>query len=200
MIQLINVSKTIRSNVVLKNINYSFEEGQCVVITGHNGSGKTMLLRMICGLISPDTGEVKQSKDYKYGVIIETPSFLENETALYNLEFLASLNKCINKVQILNYLEMFSLHDVKDKKVKTFSLGMKQRLALCQALMENPDIILLDEPFNALDEKNLATVCNLIAKCKKDGKTIIIAAHGRVPESCNVDKVIKMSDGEIIEN
>ncbi len=198
MIQLVNVSKTIRSNVVLKNINYSFEEGQCVVITGHNGSGKTMLLRMICGLISPDTGEVKQTKDYKYGVIIETPSFLENETALYNLEFLASLNKSINTAQILNYLQMFSLLDVKDKKVKTFSLGMKQRLALCQALMENPDVILLDEPFNALDEENLTTVCNLIAKCKRDGKIIIIAAHGNVPETCGVDKVIKMSDGRII--
>ncbi len=198
MIQLVNVSKTIRSNVVLKNINYSFEEGQCVVITGHNGSGKTMLLRMICGLISPDIGEVKQTKDYKYGVIIETPSFLENETALYNLEFLASLNKSINTAQILKYLQMFSLLDVKDKKVKTFSLGMKQRLALCQALMENPDVILLDEPFNALDEENLTTVCNLIAKCKRDGKTIIIAAHGNVPETCGVDKVIKMSDGRII--
>lgn len=198
MINLIDVSKQIGTKTILSNINYTFNEGECVAITGHNGCGKTMLLRMICGLISPDTGEVKRTTNYKYGVIIENPSFFENETVLYNLKFLAGLNKKIGEAQILEYLEKFSLLNMKNKKVKTLSLGMKQRLALCQALMEEPDVILLDEPFNALDDENLHIACQMIAECKKKGNIVVIAAHGTIPESCSVDKTIKMSDGKIL--
>ena len=199
MLQVINVSKNIKDKKILQEINITFQEGECVAITGYNGCGKTMLLRLLCGLIKPSSGDVKKDKEYTYGVIIENPSFFMHETALYNLKYLAEINKVIDESVILEYLRIFNLYDVRNKKVRTFSLGMKQRLALCQAFMENPDVILLDEPFNALDEENLEIVSNVIAEEKEKGKIIVIAAHGIIPENCRIDKVIKMKEGRIVE-
>ncbi len=199
MIKIKNATKELKGKEVLKNINLELNEGTCIAITGHNGCGKTMLLRMICSLLKPTSGVVEYEKDYSFGVIIETPNFFLNESALYNLKYLANINKTINEDIILDYLKKFNLYDVRNKKVKTFSLGMKQRLALCQAFMENPDVILLDEPFNALDEENLKIASNYVSECKDNGKIIVIAAHGAIPSECGVDKTIKMNDGSITE-
>lgn len=198
MIHILNANKEIKGKQILCNINLELNEGDCIAVTGHNGCGKTMLLRLICGLIHPTSGEVKYDDDYTFGVIIENPSFFLHETALYNLKYLASINKIIDENTINKYLKIFNLYDVRNKKVSTFSLGMKQRLALCQAFMENPDVILLDEPFNALDEKNLKIACENICKQKEKGKIIVIAAHGEIPNECGINKTIKMNNGEIV--
>lgn len=198
MIQIYNVQKELKGKKILQDINLELQEGECIAVTGYNGCGKTMLLRLICGLIKPTSGDVKYEKDYNFGVIIESPAFFMNETGIYNLKYLAGINKTIDENVINQYLKTFNLYDVKNKKVSTFSLGMRQRLALCQAFMENPDVILLDEPFNALDEKNLSIVCNMIRQEKEKGKIIVIAAHGEIPEECGINRILKMEEGRIL--
>ena len=199
MIEIKNVTKKINNNIVLENINLIFEEGELVLLCGHNGCGKTMLLRLICGFINPTYGERIEDKEFKYGVIIETSAFFLQETAFQNLKYLASINKIIDNKDIEFWLKKFNLFEYKDKKVKTFSLGMKQRLALCQAFMENPDILLLDEPFNAIDEENLKIVCELIEEAKKNKKLVVIASHSNI-DNLKFDKIIKMSNGRIKES
>ena len=195
MIKLENVSKVIKDKNILVNVNLEFKEGQCYLVKGHNGSGKTMLLRMICGFLKPTDGKVIYDKEYSYGVIIENPAFFLNETAMYNMKYLADINKKIGKEEIEKWLKRFNLLEFKDKKVKTFSLGMKQRLALCQVFMENSDVILLDEPFNAIDEDNLNIVYDLLKEQRDAGKIIVIASH--IENNFNYDSIITMNDGKI---
>lgn len=177
MIRVKNVSKKLKDKFVLQDINLEFEEGKMYLLQGHNGCGKTMLLRMLCGLISPTSGEVCNDVEYDYGVMIENPSFIEEKTGFYNLKYLASVKKKISDEQINGMLEKFDLYSAKDQKVKKYSLGMKQRLGIIQAIMENPEVILLDEPFNALDEKNYNKMLEQLEKEKESGKIIVIAAH-----------------------
>ena len=195
MIKLENVSKLIKDKNILVNVNLEFKEGQCYLVKGHNGSGKTMLLRIICGFLKPTDGKVIYDKEYSYGVIIENPAFFLNETAMYNMKYLADINKKIGKEEIEKWLKKFNLLEFKDKKVKTFSLGMKQRLALCQAFMESPDVILLDEPFNAIDEDNLNIVYDLLKEQREAGKIIVIASH--IENNFNYDSIITMNEGKI---
>lgn len=190
------MSKIIKDNTVLSDIDLNLLEGEVVLLQGHNGSGKTMLLRLIAGFITPTAGEVVRKNNYSYGVIIENPNFFLDQTAFYNLKYLADINKKISETEIEYYLNQLNLLEVKDKKVSTYSLGMKQRLALCQAFMENPDILLLDEPFNAIDDDNLEVVLKLIDEFKNKGKSIVIASHGNV--NYEFDKIIKMSNGRIV--
>ena len=176
MISLQNVYKKIKDDNVLNDFTYTFEGGKIYLIRGHNGCGKTMLLRLLCDLIKPTNGKITKS-DYSYGVMIENPSFIEHESAKSNLKFLASIQKKIDNNEIEAYLKKVNLFNVANKKVKSFSLGMKQRLAFCQAIMENPDVLLLDEPFNALDDENFTNMVNILKEIKND-KIIVIAAHG----------------------
>lgn len=197
MIRFESVHKAIKNKIILEDINVIFEEGKMYLIEGHNGCGKTMMLRAICGLIKPDQGNINYDKKYSFGAIIETPTFLESDTGLDNLKFLAGIKKEIGESQILQYMESLNLLKFKDDKVKTYSLGMKQRLAICQALMENPDVILLDEPFNALDETNYINVIKMLNNLKQ-GKIIVIAAHNIEKRSLlDIDYSIKMSEGKI---
>ena len=198
MIEIKNVTKIIKNNTVLENINLKINDGEMMLLRGHNGCGKTMLLRLIAGFIKPTVGEVKKNDSSEIGVIIENPSFFLEETAFYNLKYLADIRKKITDEEILSSMKQLGLFEYRNNKVKTFSLGMKQRLALCQAFMENPDIILLDEPFNAIDDENVKKVVNILNKLKSKGKIIVIASHGDIKE-CSFDKVIKMSNGKIVE-
>lgn len=198
MITLKHVCKEIKGKKVLLDISLEFEEGTAYLLKGHNGSGKTMLLRLLCGLIKPTSGEIIQSKDFTYGVMIENPSFLENETALYNLKYLAAINKTIDEEVILKFLKHVNLYDERNNKVKTFSLGMRQRLGLCQALMEEPEILLLDEPFNALDDENYVTAVKLLSEYKRKGKMIVVASHGfSDSDLAFFNEVITLSDGKV---
>ena len=197
MIKTNQVSKSIKDKVVLKDINIELSKGEFIMLHGHNGSGKTMLLRLICQLIKPTTGTICYEGNPRFGVIIENPTFFQNETAFYNLKYLASINKIIIDKDIHHWLKIFNLYDVKDKKVKSFSLGMRQRLALIQAFMENPEVLLLDEPFNGVDDDNLKKIYDVLSKEKEQGKLIILASHVKIPIPELVTKEIGLSDGEI---
>ncbi len=196
MIKIKNVTKEIKGKIILDDISLELQNGSVVLLKGHNGCGKTMLLRLIAGFIKPNKGEVEMDENTTFGVIIENPSFILQETALENLKFLAKINNKINEETILEYLKKFNLFEYRNNKVKTFSLGMKQRLALCQAFMEDPDVLILDEPFNAIDEDNLKDIVKIINEAKKQGKLIVIASHGDV-SFVKFDKVVKMNNGKV---
>ena len=199
MIKLNQISKTIRGNDVLKDINLEFNKGEVILLHGHNGSGKTMLLRLLCDLIKPTNGKVEKSSSLRFGVIIENPTFFQHETAFYNLKYLASINKIIGDEEIEAWLKVFNLYDKKDMRVRKFSLGMRQRLALCQAFMEDPDVLLLDEPFNGVDDDNMQAIYRVIEGQKAKGKLIVIASHVKIPVDGLVTRAVKMSDGQIVE-
>ncbi|MDR2357753.1 MAG: ABC transporter ATP-binding protein [Oscillospiraceae bacterium] len=198
MILLEQVSKEIKGKQILSNITHAFDDGTCTLLRGHNGCGKTMMLRTLCGLIKPTHGKITFSRDYYYGVIIENVSFFLYETAEYNLRYLANIRKQIGDDDINRWLKKFNLYDVRKKKVRTFSLGMKQRLALCQAFMESPDIILLDEPLNALDGENSEITCAVVRQATQDGKIVVVAAHGEIPGDLCVDVTLQMENGQIV--
>ena len=196
-----NLSKTIKNNKILDNVNLTFESGHVYGLVGRNGSGKTMLLRAICGLIFPDSGKViidgKQlHKDISFpescGIIIENTDLLPNFSAFDNLKMLSEIKNTANDNMIKSAIKSVGLDPDSKKKVKTFSLGMKQRLSIAQALFEDPDILLLDEPTNALDEDG---VKRILLEQKKKNKLIIIASHNKEDISLLSDTVISVSNG-----
>lgn len=205
-IKIINVTKEIKGVIVLKGINLTFEAGHIYGLFGHNGSGKTMLLRMIAGLIRPTRGEVyidemmlHRDMDFpeSIGVIIENPGFWSNYTGKEVLKSLAAIKGIIGETEIDTSLIRVGLDPKEKKVVKKYSLGMKQRLGLAQAIMETPEIILLDEPTNALDKKGVELARTIIQEEAARGGLVIIASHNaRDLEVC--DKVIEMADGEIL--
>lgn len=199
-----NLSKTIKNNKILDNVNLTFESGHVYGLVGRNGSGKTMLLRAICGLIFPDSGKViidgKQlHKDISFpescGIIIENTDLLPNFSAFDNLKMLSEIKNTANDNMIKSAIKSVGLDPDSKKKVKTFSLGMKQRLSIAQALFEDPDILLLDEPTNALDEDGVNDVRRILLEQKKKNKLIIIASHNKEDISLLSDTVISVSDG-----
>ena len=199
-----NLSKTIKINKILDNVNLTFESGHVYGLVGRNGSGKTMLLRAICGLIFPDSGKViidgKQlHKDISFpeicGIIIENTDLLPNFSAFDNLKMLSEIKNTANDNMIKSAIKSVGLDPDSKKKVKTFSLGMKQRLSIAQALFEDPDILLLDEPTNALDEDGVNDVRRILLEQKKKNKLIIIASHNKEDISLLSDTVISVSNG-----
>lgn len=199
-----NSSKTIKNNKILDNVNLTFESGHVYGLVGRNGSGKTMLLRAICGLIFPDSGKViidgKQlHKDISFpescGIIIENTDLLPNFSAFDNLKMLSEIKNTANDNMIKSAIKSVGLDPDSKKKVKTFSLGMKQRLSIAQALFEDPDILLLDEPTNALDEDGVNDVRRILLEQKKKNKLIIIASHNKEDISLLSDTVISVSNG-----
>lgn len=199
-----NLSKTIKNNKILDNVNLTFESGHVYGLVGRNGSGKTMLLRAICGLIFPDSGKViidgKQlHKDISFpescGIIIENTDLLPNFSAFDNLKMLSEIKNTANDNMIKSAIKSVGLDPDSKKKVKTFSLEMKQRLSIAQALFEDPDILLLDEPTNALDEDGVNDVRRILLEQKKKNKLIIIASHNKEDISLLSDTVISVSNG-----
>ena len=199
-----NLSKTIKNNKILDNVNLTFESGHVYGLVGRNGSGKTMLLRAICGLIFPDSGKViidgKQlHKDISFpescGIIIENTDLLSNFSAFDNLKMLSEIKNTANDNMIKSAIKSVGLDPDSKKKVKTSSLGMKQRLSIAQALFEDPDILLLDEPTNALDEDGVNDVRRILLEQKKKNKLIIIASHNKEDISLLSDTVISVSNG-----
>ena len=199
-----NLSKTIKNNKILDNVNLTFESGHVYGLVGRNGSGKTMLLRAICGLIFPDSGKViidvkKLHKDISFpescGIIIENTDILPNFSAFDNLKMISEIKNTANDNMIKSAIKSVGLDPDSKKKVKTFSLGMKQRLSIAQALFEDPDILLLDEPTNALDEDGVNDVRRILLEQKKKNKLIIIASHNKEDISLLSDTVISVSNG-----
>ena len=197
MIQLQNVTKRIKENTVLDNVSYTFKSGFVYGLYGQNGSGKTMLLRAISGLINLDSGSIfidgeklhdKIEFPPETGIVIENMELLPECSAKRNLQMLAKIKNIADEKDISFSLERVGLDPDSDKKVKKFSLGMKQRLNIAQAIFENQKIILLDEPTNALDEDAVQLIYKIIREEKSRGATIIVATHHKedLKEVCDV--------------
>ncbi len=206
-IDIKDYTKTIRKKTILENINLSFESGRIYGLHGRNGSGKTMLLRAICGLILPTEGSVSIDgkiigKDIEFpnsvGIIIESMSMLPEYSGYDNLKMLAKIKKIATDNDIRTAMNAVGLDPENKKRVGTYSLGMKQKLNIAQAIMEKPELYLLDEPTNALDEGTVNDIRDLILQLKKDGALIIIASHNKEDLSVLCDEVIKINEGQIV--
>ena len=205
-LEIQNLSKTISKNPILRNITIGMERGKIYGLRGKNGSGKTMLMRAICGLILPTEGSVSSDgevlgKDISFprsiGALIENPGFIANYSGLKNLQILAAIQNHIGQKDIEAIMEQLGLDSADPKKFKKYSLGMKQKLGIAAAVMENPDLIILDEPINALDEKSVEIVKQLLLNHKERGALIIISCHDREELEFLSDEVFCMEDGQI---
>lgn len=206
MVEIKNYCKSIKSRPILNNVSYNFEYGKIYGIYGHNGSGKTMLLRAIAGLLVPDSGSVVIDgkvlhKDMSFppsiGIVIENMNLLPQYNAFDNLKILGKIKKTATDEDIKTALERVGLKS--DLKVKKFSLGMKQRLNIAQAVFEKQKIILLDEPTNALDNDGVQLIYKLLKEEKERGALVVITTHHKedLEEVCDV--VLKMAEGELHE-
>lgn len=205
-IKLENVSKKIKKATILDNISLTMEGGHVYGLKGKNGSGKTMLMRAICGLINTEgtvdiNGKVL-GKDISFpesiGVLIENPAFVSNYTGFKNLKVLASIQNRIGESEIKNVLEQVGLDPDDKRTFRKYSLGMKQKLGIAAAFMENPEIIILDEPINALDEAGARQVHEILEEHKKRGAIIIIACHDKEELEMLSDEIIEISEGRIV--
>lgn len=206
IIEIRNLTKRYKDSIVLTNINATFEEGLIYGLIGRNGSGKTLLLRCICGLVPVYEGQIwiggtrvtaTGSLPLDMGVIIETPGFLRNQTGFQNLKLLASIKGRITDEEIYNAIVSVGLVPDMNKKVGKYSLGMRQRLGIAQAVMENPPILLLDEPFNGLDNNGVIKMRELLLEQKMQGKTIILASHNQTDIDMLCDGVFQIDAGKM---
>jgi ABC-2 type transport system ATP-binding protein len=208
MIEINNISKKIKGEVILKNINLKLYEGKVYGFQGRNGSGKTMLFRAISGLIGVDSGQliVNDLKlDNKYfakdlGLLLENPSFLPYISGKKNLQMIASLRNVIDDARIDEVLKLVGLYDAGDKDFGKYSLGMKQRLALGQAIMENPKILMLDEPTNAIDDQGVRVLKEIVREEKKKGTIVLIASHEKEIIDELADEIFLMKDGSLADH
>ena len=204
IIEINGVSLTLRKTQILKDINKTFEKGKIHGLIGRNGSGKTMLMKCICGFIKPTEGEItvfrkKIGKDCDFpdsvGIIIETPGFIPYYSGYKNLKLLADLNRNITGEQVKNAMNQVGLAPELKRHVKKYSLGMRQRLGLAQAIMENPDLLILDEPMNGLDKDGVSDMRQYLLSLKEQGKTILIASHSAEDIEILCDTVCEMDKG-----
>ena len=205
-IQLTNISKTFGKQTVLQPLTMGFEEGMIHGIIGRNGSGKTVLMKMILGILQPTTGTVivgdkRIGKDVDFpesaGAIIETIEFIPYMSAYQNLADIAAMRGNLSKTQIKEVLEMVGLGNVGRKHVSKFSMGMRQRLAIAQAVMESPKLLILDEPMNGLDQSGVNEMRDILSSLAKEGTTIIMANHNSEDIELLCDTVCEMELGKI---
>lgn len=201
-----HISKCFRKIPVLTDVSVEFESGKIHGIIGHNGSGKTVLMKIICGLMDADSGEVfingerqKNGSAYKsnIGAIIETPGFLPTQSGFKNLQYLASIRCKIGDEEIKSAMKQVNLNPDDKKHVGKYSLGMRQRLGLAQAIMENPELLILDEPMNGLDKDGVADMRQYLLDLKSQGKTILIASHSAEDIDVLCDTVCEMDKGNL---
>ena len=207
-IKVENYTKIIKNRTVLKNINIEFQYGKIYGLYGRNGSGKTMLMRAISGLIHPTEGRIiiddkVLHEDIEFpldlGIIIENTNLLDLYDGYTNLKLIAKIKKIAGDEEIRNALYAVGLDPEDRRKIKAYSLGMKQKLAIAQAILEKPRILLLDEPTNALDEESVNNIRSLLIKMRDEGVMIIVASHNKDDLSILSDTVLHISEGQIIE-
>lgn len=199
-----HVSLTIGASQILRDISVQFEAGEIHGIVGRNGSGKTMLMKCICGFIRPTAGwivvdgnQVGRDVDFPpdLGLLIETPGFIPYYSGLKNLELLAAVNRRASKEWLNACMELVGLGDAKGKRVSRYSMGMRQRLGIAQAIMEDPQLLILDEPLNGLDEQGVEDIRALLLELKGQGKTILLSSHNGEDIDLLCDSVCKMAGG-----
>lgn len=204
VIEVSHVNKNFRDNKVLKDVSLRCESGKIYGLVGHNGSGKTVLFKIICGFLSCDEGTVSvdgkvmgKDKDMltEAGIIIEDPGFLRNWSAYHNLEFLYTIRNKKDKAYLYSVLKKVGLDPKMKRPVGKFSLGMRQRFAIAQAIMEDPGILILDEPMNGLDKNGVEEIRRLLLQMKQENKLIILASHNREDIDVLCDEVYEMEDG-----
>ena len=205
-IEVCDVTKEFGQERVLDHVSRSFERGKIHGIIGNNGSGKTVLMKCICGFLLPTSGTVRVDGlrvgvdvDFPLdmGIIIETPGFLPNLTGVKNLELLAALKRKIGLEEIADAIRRVGLDPCMKKPVSKYSLGMRQRLGIAQAMMEDPSLLVLDEPFNGLDKHGAAEMRALIRGLGEEGKTILLASHNQVDIDELCDTVCEMDAGRM---
>ena len=208
-IELKNVTKEFDKVERIKNISLEFETGKIYGLYGRNGSGKSVLMKLICGFLIPTKGKVLiNGKDFNakneypdnLRAVIEKPSFFPELTGFENLKLLAKIQNKINDEEIIKALDLVNLIDEKDKKYSKYSLGMKQKLAIAQAIMEDPSILILDEPFNGIEEKSVEKITKFLKEEAKNGKTIIFSTHIKEDLENLADIIYKIDNGTIYEN
>ena len=206
-IKVDNAVKKFDKYTILDHVNITCNKGEICGIVGRNGSGKTVLFKSICGFVKLNEGTITvngkvMGKDRrvlkKAGIIIEEPGFLRNKSGMKNLEYLYMINNKRDKKYLRSVMENVGLDPYSRKKVGKYSLGMRQRLAIAQATMEDQDIIILDEPMNGLDNHGVQEVREYLLQLKKQGKTILIASHNREDIDVLCDKVYEMDNGRVI--
>ena len=205
-IEVNNVSKKFKNNVILENVTLEFKSGNIYGLSGRNGSGKSVLLKIICGIYAPTTGEVLfDGKNYNYNnmfvpnlrALIEKPSFFPELTGFENLKLLAKIQNKINDEQILNAFKIVNLFEEKDKKYSEYSLGMKQKLGIAQVIMEDPQVLILDEPFNGIEEESVKKIIDYLLSEKKKNKIIIISSHIKEDLEKMADKIYYFDNGTV---
>lgn len=208
VIEIKNMSKSFKGNKVLNDINISIEKGSVCGFVGLNGSGKTLLMKVIAGFLKPDCGtvlvqgkEVGKEVDFPedIGVIIETPSFMPYISGYKNLYDLYSIKGIPDKEKIRKTMQLVGLNPDDKKLVSKYSLGMRQRLGIAQAIMEEQSLLILDEPMNGLDKKGVEEMRSLFLRLKEAGKTIVIASHIQADIDYLCDKVYELDNGNIID-
>lgn len=201
------INKKIRDNVILSDINAEFESGRIYGLRGQNGCGKTMLMRIISGLIIPDSGRVVINdktlhRDMEFpesiGALIENPAFLPRYNGFDNLNLLVSLQKGLNSEDIRDAMEKVGLNPNDRRSYKKYSLGMKQKLGIANAVMGKPELIILDEPINTLDEESVERIKSILKELRDAGRLIIIACHDKEELEYLSDVIIEMKEGRII--
>lgn len=208
IIKIDSLSKKANNIDILKNISVEFKKGTIYGIVGRNGSGKTMLFKAICGLINVSSGKItvfdksieKGAFPENTGVIIENPGFLPQYSAFKNLQILASIKNKIDDDTIKSYLNLVTLDPEDKRPVKKYSLGMKQKLGLAQALMESPELLILDEPMNALDDDSVKLIRKILLDLKAKGVTILLASHNKEDIEQLCDEIYTMNAGELLLN
>lgn len=178
MLTMTQVCKKFKNNQVLNQLNLTVGQGECIYIHGKNGCGKSTLFKIICDILKADTGHIQIDENTHIGALIENPGFIESETILFNLKFLASFKKNYNEMKIKELCEQFSLNLYDKATMKSYSVGMRQKVGIIQAIMEDQNFILFDEPTRGLDVESITVFENIVNDLvEKENKSIIIASH-----------------------
>ena len=206
MIKLEQVTKGYQGNPLFADVDLTIQKGDIVGITGPNGSGKSVLFKMICGFIHPDAGTITVRNEQlgptrrfpeNVGVIIDRPGYIAHKSGFENLKQLAAIRKVITDADIEQAMRTVGLQPGNRQKVKQYSLGMKQKLAIAQAIIEQQDILILDEAFNALDHDSVLRLRELLLSFKKEGKTIILTSHNQQDIDALCDSVYRINQGRL---
>ncbi len=206
MIEIKNITKSYDERKILDDISINFEEGKIYGIIGQNGSGKSVLLKVMSGFITPDQGSIiYDGKDINKeetfpdntGVLLDNSGFIPNLTGFDNLKLLANINKTIDDNEIIDELKNVNLLEEKDKKYYKYSLGMRKKLGICQAVMEHQKYIILDEPFSGIDKKSLSMIYDYLKKIKNEGRTLIISTHTSDRAKDLYDEIYELEEGKL---